>query len=801
MPGAGRGPGAGFLISASPVLIPLEQADPATAGGKAAALHRLADHGLPVPRSWVLPVDAFVVFLAANHLDASTPGLVDRLRAAPLPFPLVSPAPLVAVRSSAMGEDGRRSSHAGQYESVLGVTPEAFTDAVKTVWASWFSARARAYRGEGGPPGMAVLVQEVVDARVSGVLFTINPLVGTWRQMTVEAVWGLGDQLVAGQLVPDRYVLRRPRRTPRPAQRVLARIPLTVESETIAGQARERVVSRGALESRPTEAPLARKLLREELVALGRLGLRAESLQHDPQDLEWVQDRAGRFWIVQARPITTRAELPRGGATLWTRRFIGERFPEGVTPMGWSIIAPVLEWFIAYPETSARFLGGDPPLRRLGGHPYLNVTVFRHLAFKLPGAPPPGFMLDFFPPEEVEAWTRRAAAPPDFRVYRSILATTFAERRWRRFRWNPWSNWRAWEGFRDALPRRLAALERSPPGDVLHHGIVMLRDYVKVHITSLLFANLYYEVVGPLLPGETQEVLLRAPAGTITRRVNAELWDLAHHPDRLAGFLLRHGHRSEASWEVFSRRWAEDPAAVRRLAELVADGPDPWRLMATESRETEAAMARLDPSLRVAVATTQQYLRLREEQRYHLDRLLWALKRKLLERGAAWFDDPADVRFLEAGELDAGLDRAELRQIAARRATEPVDPSPPDFLRGDEALVFASPHAARLQGLGISPGVARGRVRVVLHPADGERLRPGEVLVSRSTDPAWTPLFQRAGALVLEMGGLLSHGAVVAREYRLPGVVNVPGATRLLHDGDEVTVDGRSGTVWVHGGG
>lgn len=775
--------------------------DPRTAGGKAAALRRLADKGLPVPRAWVLPVEALVAFLDRNRLDPATPDLAARILAAPIPFPLVSPAPLVAVRSSALGEDGRRASHAGQYESVLGVAPPAFADAVRVVWASWFSPRARAYRGEGGAPGMAVLVQEVVDARVSGVLFTVNPLTGTWREMTVEAVWGLGDQLVAGQLVPDRYLLRRPRRTPRPAQRVLARVPLTVEAETIAEQARERVVWRDAVVDRPTEAPFARKLLREELVTLGRLGLRAESLQGDPQDLEWVQDRAGDFWIVQSRPITTRAELPRGGATLWTRRFIGERFPHGASPLGWSLVAPVLEWFIAYPETSARYLGGDPPLRRLGGHPYFNVTVFRHLAFKLPGAPPPRFMLDFFPPEEVETWTRRPAAPPDLRVYRSIFATTFAERRWRRFRWNPWSNWRAWEGFREALPARLDALAATPPEAVVAPATELLRDYVKVHITSLLFANLFFEIVGPLLPAEDQPVLLRAPAGTVTRQVNAELWDLARHPERLAGFLVRHGHRSDASWEVFSRRWSDDPQGVLRLAALAADQPDPWRRMAEEAAETEAAMARLAPRLRAAVATTQHYLRLREEQRYHLDRVMATLRAKLLELGARWFDDPREVRFLEVGELDGALGRDALRAIAARRAAEPVDPHPPDFLRGDEALQFAAPHAARLQGVGISPGVARGRVRVVDHPSAGDRLRPGEVLVTRSTDPAWTPLFHRAGALVLELGGLLSHGAVVAREYRLPGVVNVPGVTRLLKDGDEVTVDGRSGTVWVHGGG
>lgn len=784
------------------MLVPLDAADPATIGGKAATLRRLQAAGLPVPRTWVLPTDALEAFLAHHRLDPAAPDLPERIRLLPLPWVLDCPAPLLAVRSSALGEDGRRASHAGQYESVVGVAVDRLAEAVREVWASWYAPRAVAYRARQGvrSGGMAVLVQELVDARVSGVLFTVDPLVGSWRQVTVEAVWGLGEALVSGQTVPDRYVLRRPRRSPRGPFAGLGRVALPLETEAVAPQATERVVERGVVVDRPTEAPLARKLLRDELEALGRLGLAAERHLGEPQDVEWVQDRAGAFWIVQARPITTRAELPRGGATLWTRRFIGERFPEGVTPLGWSIVGPVLEWFIDYPATSARYLGGDPPLRRVRGHPYLNVTVFRHLAFKLPGAPPPRFMLDVFPPEEAERWTRRAAAPPDARVYASILATTFSERRWRRFRWNPFSNWRAWEAFRETLPARLDALAAAPPERALPLATPLLRDYVKVHVTSLLFANLFYEVVGPRLSPADQAVLLHAPAGTVTRQINAELWGVARDERRLPGFLLRHGHRSDASWEVFSRRWADDPDGVRRLAALVRDEPDPRRRMAEDERAVARVMAGLDPTLRRLVTLTQHYLRLREEQRYHLDRLFFVLRDRLLALGARWFDDPWQVRFLEADELDGRLGVDELRRTAGRRAAEPVDPHPPDFLQGDQAMELPAAASRRLQGVGISPGVARGRVRVVERPEDGLALEPGEILVARATDPGWTPLFVRAGGLVLELGGLLSHGAVVAREYRLPGVVNVVGATRVLRDGQEITLDGRSGAVWVHDG-
>jgi pyruvate,water dikinase len=787
------------------VLIPLSEAGPRAAGGKGAALWRLAQRGVPVPPTWVLPPEVFRDFLRQAGLwEAAERGdhaaLHAGILAADVPLRLDGVSGRLAVRSSALEEDGRHHSHAGQYESVLGVEPAGLAAAVRRCWASYHAPRAVAYRGgeAGAPGGMALLVQEMVDARTAGVMFTTNPVTGSWREMAVEAVWGLGEPLVGGHVVPDRYLVRRPRRTPGPVQAVLARVRLELASEVVARQDRQLQTGRsGGVADADAEAPLARKLGRDALFSLCRLGLRAESVLDGPQDVEWAQDRGGRFWVLQSRPITSRQELPRGGRTLWTRRFLGERWPDGATPLGWSIVAPVLEHFIAYPRTSARFLGGDPPLRLVGGHPYVNVTVFRHLAFKLPGGPPPRFMLDFFPPEEERAWVSRAAAPPDFRVYASIFAETFDERRWRRFRWNPFGNWKAWDTFRAALPARLAGLEGAAPEQALSVAIPLLRDYVKVHITSLLFANMAYEIVGPLVPEHDRAALLRPPSGSITSQVNAELWDLGHHPERLDAFLAAHGHRSSASWEVFARRWAEDPEGVLRLARLAAEGPRPR--LAEEARETAEALARVaDPRLRWAVGLTQTYLRLREEQRYHLDRALFVLKRKLVELGERWFDAPADVRFLVAEELDGRLGKDELRRTAARRAEQRVDPAPPDFLDGDEALAVATADAHRLQGLGISPGVVRGRTRVIRGPEEGDRLQPGEILVARATDPGWTPLFARAGGLVLELGGMLSHGAVVAREYHLPGVVNIPGATQILGDGVEVTVDGRGGQVWVH---
>ncbi len=773
------------------MLTALTAADPERIGGKAAALRRLALAGFRVPRSWVLPYEALRAMLRAHGLRGNEPDLALQLSTLPLPFVLEAPstAPLAA-RSSAAGEDGEARSHAGQLSSVVGlVGTDELVAAVRTVWASAAGESVRAYRGTDTIPDVAVLVQEVVDARVSGVLFTVNPGTGSWRELSVEAVWGLGEGLMAGTTVPDRYLLRRPRRTPGPVQRMLARVRVAVEEETIQPQVEELGLGRdGRPERRPTETPLARKLRPDELRRLGRLGLRVESALGGPQDIEFALDREGRTLLLQARPITTLTRLPRGGAALWTRRFLGERFPHGASPLGWSVVEPLLSWFIEYPDTQARYLGGEPPLRRVNGHPYLNATVFRHLAFKAPGFPPPRFMLEFFPPDEVAAFTLRSAAPPDLRVYASIFHTTFRERRWERFRWNPFANPRAWKSFLAGLDARLATLAEVPPAAALATAEPILRDYIRVHITSLLFANLWWQWTEGFLSAPDRDALLVPPEGSLTTQINRELRALT--PATLGAFLARHGHRSDASWELFSTRWRDRPERVLHLAELARAAPPP-----PPSHDVEDRLAALPPVLRASVRLARAYLNLREEQRYHLERILALLRGKLVTLGAC-LPEPADVRFLTVEELD--LPATAWPALIERRRAEPVDPHPPDFLRGNEAIALPAA-TPQLDGLGVSPGVVTGRVRVLSSPEQGAALQDGEILVTTSTDPAWTPLFARAGGLIVELGSLLSHGAVVAREYRLPAVANVRGATQLLHDGQEVTLDGRSGRVWVRG--
>jgi len=832
----------------------------------------------------------------------------DALRGAPIPEELVASVTtawrelisesladgqrvLLAVRSSAGAEDGRRHSHAGQFESVLNVSGLAATwDAIREVWASWFSERAVRYRlhvrAEGAPrdeppvPAMAVVVQRMVVPRASGILFTADPVTGSRKEMTLEAGPGLGEALAQGRIHPDYCKVRRS--------------PLRIVERSVAphvGRLDPLPPGSGELlfrEPREDARPRRRACVTDaEVLAVARVGLAIEEAQGGPVDVEWTIDRGGRLWVVQARPVTA---LPRRGATtiaelrdrpvLWTQRFCGERWTDQATPLGWSVIQPILHHFTLWEDARDRWLDGTDPSRLVRGRPYFNITVFRHLAFRLPGGSPPQLILEMVPPEEAEVL--RSAPPylPNLRLVASIFGQVFAERRWERYRFNFLTNHDQWDAFAPELARRTDALsldfttaaEALPVIDDARRLIV---EYLELHLLSLLFAHLSYELLGLALRswvgegGEAVRSALVAEADNATLKVNQQLWDLAEiarrHPDvrdRLDGahdpedplasfvgadggeeflrafaqFVDDHGHRSDASWEIFSDRWADAPETVLAMVASVlrgADRADPYERVRARERERahaeELVRARMRRSRRrrlvpwrraifgELLTTCRRYMALRENQRYAYDRLLLRMKRVFERQGALMERDGLLARgetimFLELDELrglaTGDVPPASLAETLDRRERafgRQAGSSRPDFLMaGDHAVPIDSAAGptddggSSWDGLGISPGRVRGRVKVLRTLADMSKLQPGDILVARSTDPGWTPLFLTAAGLILELGSLLSHGAVVAREYGLPAVVNVARATHVLEDGMEVTIDGDRGRVILH---
>ncbi|GMU59925.1 MAG: pyruvate, phosphate dikinase [Myxococcaceae bacterium] len=802
-------------------------------GGKGDGLSRLLALGLPVPPAVVIPVDVFRAALSgatageeARWLaDAPLPGEVTAaIEAARLKLGDVS----LAVRSSAVGEDGGESSFAGAHETVLDVRgAEAVLAAVRVCWASAFSARALAYRrerGAGATPAMAVVLQRFVEPDFAGVAFTADPVTGV-PGVVVEYVAGRGDALVSGRVAPTR-----------------------------AGKSAPPWVERVVL--------LARRV--EE-----RLG--------GPQDLEWAV-AGDELFLLQARPITAQAKKKR--TPIWSNVNASEVMPGVLTPMSVSIaklyvrslldpfLAPfrldsgrldvvglvagrayfnlsaIMAWMSSFPGVRAndatvwaRVLGGSSAemaqaIAKLGPDelPSRLVSPWRALR----GAIASLFMLLRHHRAEASgalaAVAREAdaleavdlgALKDDALVHhlRHALGTAFG----------PDDTVIACAGFGMGAVEGLRRLCASWFGD--HDGALAGRLMTGIGGFASAEAGMAIDRLADRARALGLELLSTAPQeGPPATNAGSAHWEpvaaslegtdagRAFLAD-WAAFMARHGHHARGESDVAAPRWREQPdvvlAAVR--AAIASNAPG---LAARERRrqdERVALVAELERALgplrrgllRAVLRRVEGGLSARENGRSEAVRRVAIARASLLELGRRLvtrdrLDAPNDVFFFSLEELGAALDDTEeLRERVIRRRGEMARwraITPPSVVMGDfdprEAIAPPLPHGSAIfTGIAASPGVVEGIARVLIEPGPGDAIQPGEILVAPFTDPGWTPLFINAAGLVTDYGGLLSHGSVVAREYGLPAVVNTHAATVTIRTGQRVRVDGNRGEV------
>ena len=529
--------------------------------------------------------------------------------------------------------------------------------------------------------------------------------------------------------------------------------------------------------------------------------------------------------------------------TVWTAGFLNERFPAPVSPLGWSVIGGLFDRYAL--RDPLRYMGYPaaetiPTTRLVHGHPYTNVLIFQILYNPFPTALVPADAVRYFPEGDLN-WRKRAPYPGSLfnpRLIVSLLAHFVRDP----INWSPLNFWQ-WERYTHMHDRRVAALnaqleQADTPRELLRlaEGAEQANaDFARIHRWSLTYADILYKLLVPLAGDAAQTLISNVPI--ITQRMNDDLAALGHLAARLslaldseeaierslenvefaaavAAFVRAHGHRS-FSLDIAAPTFGDEPAQFLRLIHTQAPpapaGPD-WRVVRDGVRAHLPVWER--PWFDLVFALARRYASLRENQRYYWHKSLAVARHVYLQLArflpAGIIDTPHDIFFATAAELAAyfrqGLSDDELaRAIRARREAGRHDrqaylESParayPAFLQGDVPLAraVAAPVAA-WQGRGISPGQAQGRARVIVDVQELGRVLPGEILVAPATDPGWTPVFARLGALVLERGGILAHGAIVAREYHLPAVAGIPDITRQLRDGDPIEVDGTRGTV------
>jgi pyruvate,water dikinase len=766
-------------------------------GGKALGLARLLAAGLPVPPGFVVTADAADSDVIASFQMLGGP---------------------VAVRSSAGVEDGADASFAGQFHTTLNVTDEAgLLDAIRRCRQS--ALRAEVYCRQQGvaasPLSMAVVVQRMVPAEVAGVLFTRDPTDPSGERMCVEAAWGLGEVVVAGRVTPDRFTVRRD------TGEVLTQVPgvKTIEV-TAAGD-------------RPVPADRQTRLCLDDrtLVELAELGRRVEGVFGIPVDVEWaIAD--DRVWLLQARPITatTTAEWERMRAeviaeagrladpagTVWARLPSCESLPAAPTPMTWAVLGRLFAVDGGFGSLH-RDLGFDPDptlgglgeFDRIAGRPMANLSRLPRLQFRRPPYEYPFATLKADPcraldptpvPNPLRAGVLRLPAYfwRAWRIRRRLdrLLDTFAAVFWERA-----------DTFQEQARQALDADWTATPPDRLltHFHWWTKRTTETFGPTALLPAVLAEYARARLAERLTPQAVAEVAVAAVPPEVCVSAGVRALAAGRLdrATFLRRFGHRGHNEMELARPRWGEDPAAMDRLARATDTSPSApptyvWYRIAAEAKLTGSVRRRADRLVR----HLRQHLGLREEARHHL-MLGFAVLRRLLVELDTRFGLNGDIFLLTPAELPdliANVDLSPvLRERRKRRRLEQSLEMPPVLFSDDlEAIgrqLPAPASATVFQGVPLSAGVAEAPALVLGEPADP----PDEpfVLVCPSTDPAWVPLFSRAAAAVLETGGVLSHGAIVAREFGLPAVSGVPGITRVVRTGQRVRVDGGRGTVTV----
>jgi rifampicin phosphotransferase len=815
--------------------------DLARAGGKAANLGELISAGFPVPDGFVVTTAAYDEFVAHNRLvetiaralrEEKGSGTTIRaaFEAAPIP-PQIEQDILdvyrelgggpVAVRSSATAEDLPEAAFAGQQDTFLNVIGEqALLDTVRRCWASLWTERAIAYRERQGidqqTVKLAVVVQQMVPAEVAGVMFTANPVTGARDEIVIDASPGLGEAVVSGQVTPDRFVLRKRWWIWNIAERRPGRREVIIRARS--GGGTEHVEGAAATDV----LALPDRALRR----LARLGAAIERHFGRPQDVEWAW-ADGKASILQARPITALPEpalRPSRPMQMWAG-ILTELLPDRPYPL------EVTTW-----------------------GPQLLVSAVLAPMFRILGV---AVRLDRSIVEEdgvVVRFTDQLPFRPTPRVLLAPLRLLRLARRYDPARWRSdpllldvQTRVRALEA------RDLQALSWPSLLDMVHEAMAIPKLLGHLRIRYLLPRAL---AIGPLrlmltllragdrfgtllFTGlETRTVDANRALETLAARIRSEpaLSDafaryeagelmpaLETQPagrtflTELRTFLDEYGHREAgATLQISQSTWKDAPEVVLGILKGLAAAPprDEVKRPAWEVARDELLAHPLlrIPPLRSAflrlLAEARWFPQIREDTRFYATLILPALRRTLLEFGRRLADTgvldlPEDVFHLKLEELER-IDgtwppppqlASELRALVARRKAKRVELKGTPLVNPRFLRQVAVNGDVLLHGIPGSPGVAEGPVRVVQDASEFGKLRPGEVLVAPYTNPAWTPLFQRAAAVVVDSGGAGSHAAIVAREYGIPAVMATIDGTHKLSDGQLVRVDGDRGLV------
>ena len=813
-------------------------------GGKGANLATLWQRGFPVPPGFVVTAGAYRDFIRgagallqtvaelpfddAARLRSASEQLRGGLQQLPLPDALVEEVRALlkdhpdgqafSVRSSSTMEDLASAAFAGQHDTYLNCAgADQILERIKSCFLSLWQDRAIAYRQRQGfdhlLAAMAVVVQRMVQCDVAGVGFSINPISGDMNEMIVDANFGLGESVVSGEGEVDHYEIDKSTRAIRKA--VVAR--KTTRIVGVAGGTKEEPIEAGDAD---------RSCLTDlQLSELAALLLKVEQSYRFPQDIEWgFAD--GKLHLLQSRPITTIP--PR-----WTRDESAERFPNVITPLTWDFVDSGFHRSLNY---SFRLMG-FPPFngKWFGSHGhyvygnqnavelYLKRSPFAVRTLEELKAAIPRLREEFRWVQELPViWSR------ELDYYLVKIGEFMAEPLESKDLKGVWEFVETVNehGAQYFQPNIAISITHATLYRLLHGLLQMLFEQEAPRLFDGLMS--YCETKTGVINKELFEMArqvralpaLEADLNTLTSREVVERGILKNVPafdSRLQTFLRDHGHR-EVDFDMYHPTWLDAPWVVLDNLRLILQTPmdvspaHKERELKIRAQQTEFELfSKLPPDLHFffyeILRLARVYTSLDDLEHYQTTRLSLPMRKGLRELGSrlvrrGFFDDPMDIFFAHWKQIDDAVHAGdetmwkEFGEAVRRQKSQYLadQARKPEWNLG-EGAEEESLSGDTLTGLAGSPGVAEGSVFLVLSPDDFARFPKGSVLVARTTNPTWTPLFYSAIAVVTESGGPLSHGAVTAREMRIPAVMSVKGSLSLLKNGRRVRVDGARGSV------
>lgn len=743
-------------------------------GSKTTNLRYLLRKKYAVPKGCVLSWDALNDYLLLG--ESVLMEIREELKG------YIQPDKAYAVRSSASIEDHSEFSCAGLFQSYLDVRgEEEIITSIMKVWQSLYEEKLRAYCENNHIDTqsilMAVIIQEMVDARTSGVIFSKNPITGL-SEIIIEAGEGNGDEQVQARTSPERWVSKWGNWIEKPEEHII--------TESFAKELAEH----------------AHNLAK----SYGK-----------PVDLEWAYD-GERLYFLQVRPIT-QLDIP-----IYSNRITKEMLPGIIKPLVWSVNTSMINkiWArILSQLTGDATIEPDNLTGYYYGRAYFNMALFGQV-FESLGIPYEGLELllgleqDGPRKPHMKPGMKAVKRLPGFvKISRSFLT---AEKRY--LKMEP-QKWKIYEDIREELDRSssmeedlMIARRISEETEAVAYFNIILPMELMMHHRMLagFLRKEGHDIRSLLLEGVEEAANKYSPHYHLTelkkkyQLPNDALTeeDQENLDKEIADFLKRFGHFSDSGNDCSKIPWRETPELILKMIEMAAEpvkGDDRVKLSALKLPMLKKGF------YGAFYRRTSRYAVLRESISslytfgYGQFRNVFVKMGKELAREGL-LDNQEDVYYLYWNELVELIEEKKtlpLKELVRDRKEKLLryeKMNVPEIIVGKEQPPCQEEACEDYRGIPTSLGVYSGPARVLNGFADFERLLEGDVLIIPYSDVGWSPLFARAGAVIAESGGILSHSSIVAREYRIPAVVSVPGACRIP-DGMRVTVDGYSGNIFV----